>query len=330
MKKTTILFSMLMQALVLPNVGLAQKFNSYFLKFSGREVATKDSADVIRLIFEPDSGSNFYTVKEFYANYKRKLVGKTSTVGTGRLTLEGECTTYYPTGVKKEVASYDAGVISGDVADYYPNGQLYTVKRYEKKLPDLWLGPNTNFLVISCNDSTGKALVADSSGHYVAYSENFKRVFQQGDIKLGLREGQWTGTIGNENDESTFTETYKEGKFISGQSVDKTGQVYTYTEREIAPSFNGGMQAFYNILARNVRYPKEAKEKHIEGKVILSFVIEKDGSLTDFKMLRAPSPDLGEEALRAIKLSPKWIPGMQYGRPVRVQFTIPVNFTLGN
>lgn len=97
---------------------------------------------------------------------------------------------------------------------------------------------------------------------------------------------------------------------------------------EINPSFPGGEAAFGKFLQNHIRYPAIAKENNITGRVFIQFVVERDGSLTDMKILRDPGSGLGDEALRVLKSSPKWTAGIQNGKPVRVQFTVPVNFSL--
>ena len=103
-------------------------------------------------------------------------------------------------------------------------------------------------------------------------------------------------------------------------------EIYTVVENE--PEFPGGMEALYQYLSRNLRYPKEAKEKSISGKVYITFVIEKDGSISSPRILREIGGGCGAEALRVVKAMPLWKPGMHRGKPVRVQFNLPIIFTL--
>lgn len=107
-------------------------------------------------------------------------------------------------------------------------------------------------------------------------------------------------------------------------SVDKS-PIFTAVEME--PSFPGGIEMFYRFLQANIKYPAKAFEDKIQGKVFISFVVEKDGSLTDIKVLRGIGGGCDEEAVRVMKTSPKWRPGIQNGRPVRVQYTMPISFT---
>ena len=103
-------------------------------------------------------------------------------------------------------------------------------------------------------------------------------------------------------------------------------QIFTAVEQE--PSFAGGIDKFYKYLQNNIRYPAVAKENNVQGKVFVTFVVERDGSLTDIKVVRGIGSGCDEEAMRVLRNSPKWKAGIQNGRPVRVQYTMPISFTL--
>lgn len=110
------------------------------------------------------------------------------------------------------------------------------------------------------------------------------------------------------------------------QAIDTTKQIFTAVEME--PSFPGGVDRFYRYLQVNIRYPGNALKNRSQGKVFVSFVVEKNGSLTDVKVLRGVSPDIDAEAIRVVNNSPKWKAGIQNGRPVRVRYNIALNFKL--
>jgi protein TonB len=97
---------------------------------------------------------------------------------------------------------------------------------------------------------------------------------------------------------------------------------------ENLPEFPGGQDKFIAYLSKTIRYPAVDRENGTQGRVILTFVVERDGSLTDIKVSRSLSPGTDAEAVRALKSSPKWKPGIQNGRPVRVQYSVPVSFAL--
>ena len=98
---------------------------------------------------------------------------------------------------------------------------------------------------------------------------------------------------------------------------------------ENAPEFPGGSDSLYAYIARNIKYPEAAKKEKIEGRVFVTFVIEKDGQVSSAKILRDIGGGCGEEAIRVVKNMPKWKPGTQRGNPVRFQFNLPVSFLLG-
>lgn len=110
--------------------------------------------------------------------------------------------------------------------------------------------------------------------------------------------------------------------------ADSTAKEEVFMVAEQMPEFPGGMKEMLKFLQENVKYPENAMKNNVQGRVIVQFVIEKDGTPTEFKVLRSVDPDLDAEALRVMKAMPKWKPGMQKGQVVRVKFTVPVSFKL--
>jgi len=103
-------------------------------------------------------------------------------------------------------------------------------------------------------------------------------------------------------------------------------QIFMVVEQ--MPSYPGGQEAMYKYIAENIKYPEEARTKGIQGKVIMTFVVEKDGSVSDVKVIRGIGSGCDEEGVRVVKGMPKWTPGKQNGEFVRVQFNLPINFAL--
>ncbi len=104
--------------------------------------------------------------------------------------------------------------------------------------------------------------------------------------------------------------------------------VYDFVSIEKQPEFPGGIDKFYKYLSTSIRYPPMATENNVQGKVFLQFVVEKDGKLTDIEVQRGPGSGTNEEAVRVLKASPRWNPGIQNGKPVRVRYNIAVSFNL--
>lgn len=97
---------------------------------------------------------------------------------------------------------------------------------------------------------------------------------------------------------------------------------------EKMPKFPGGVKKLMNYLATHIKYPEEARTAKIQGRVFLSFIIEKDGSVSHVKVLRGIGHGCDKEAVNVVKNMPRWIPGEQRGQPVRVEFNLPVKFSL--
>jgi TonB family protein len=112
------------------------------------------------------------------------------------------------------------------------------------------------------------------------------------------------------------------------QDIKNTDQVFTVVEKQ--PVWSGGDEARIKFMMENLKYPESAKKKGIQGKVFVTFVIKSDGSVSDVKVLRGVGGGCDEEAVRVVKLMPKWIPGENQGKPVNVQYVLPIKFTLDN
>lgn len=126
----------------------------------------------------------------------------------------------------------------------------------------------------------------------------------------------------------TESDTMKDVKVVAPAPQAVTSDDQTFSVVEQMPEYPGGMRAGLEFMARNLRYPTKAREAGKQGRVIVQFVVRKDGSLSDFKVLRPVDPWLDAEAIRVISTMPKWKPGMQDRKPVSVKFTLPVTFML--
>lgn len=133
--------------------------------------------------------------------------------------------------------------------------------------------------------------------------------------------------IEDAEDQSENKEVQNASDFGDYEGED-TGETELFVVVEDMPQFPGGKVQQW--IAKNVKYPVLAMENGIQGKVYIQFVIEKDGSITDVKVLRGVDASLDKEAVRVVQSMPKWKPGKQRGKPVRVSYTLPINFQLSN
>lgn len=112
-------------------------------------------------------------------------------------------------------------------------------------------------------------------------------------------------------------------KTVVSQKNDKVFDVV-----EQMPEYPGGMQALFEFLKQNIKYPEDAQKQKVEGRVLAKFVVETDGSISNIEVVKHAFPSLDAEAERVIQSMPKWMPGKQKGQPVRVKFVLPVSFNL--
>ncbi|HJP62053.1 MAG TPA: energy transducer TonB [Mucilaginibacter sp.] len=125
------------------------------------------------------------------------------------------------------------------------------------------------------------------------------------------------------------TESVKPGKtYLKATGIEDIKSDPVFVTFENQPHFKGGMTEFYKFLANHLHYPDWMMRNNIQGKVLITMTVEKDGSLSDIKSVRDIGFGSAEEAIRVLKLSPKWVPGYQSGQPVRVRYTLPISFNL--
>lgn len=149
----------------------------------------------------------------------------------------------------------------------------------------------------------------------------------------------------NEDFKATFELTYKDKWYWVSETVvpledsdeekgDETdaevtnGEKEAFTFVEVMPEYPGGSENLYEFIKKNLIYPEAAKSAQIEGKVMVGFVVEKDGRLTNFRIVAGKDESCNEEAMRLCKMMGKWNPGTQGGKPVRVSMVVPISFRL--
>ncbi len=152
----------------------------------------------------------------------------------------------------------------------------------------------------------------------VFYSENFKN---------GVREGELKSYF--ENGATCRIEVYHKDSMVVGNCFTKAGEDTVFYPMEVMPEFKGGNKALMQFLSSNVRYPKKAANRGIQGKVQVHFIISPDGNVTDIQVFEKIDPFLDAEAIRVISLMDgKWNPGLQENKPVSVRYLLPINFLL--
>jgi TonB family protein len=301
---------------VFTNCLFAQKDTTiFYMTAAGRPVPVKGFGDMYIKIYPPEPGGNpKLFVVEGYSNDGRKLFQGYSLTAKLPLKLQGHYITYSTNGNKIAQRNYDDCEIMGEQILYYPNGKFYTKISKEIGMTD------TTVFYKECRDSTGNILAENGNGRWVEYNDDFSWAMDSGSILNGLKDGAWIFT--SEDGGYTDTTIYKDGKAINNAANKIWSSVQS------VPEFPGGLDAFNKFLSRNIKYPAYAKKNNIQGRVIITYVVERNGTLHDIKVTSGIGGGCDEEAVRVIKLSPPWKPGVQNGAPVRIRYSVPINFTL--
>ncbi|WP_269226184.1 energy transducer TonB [Flavobacterium eburneipallidum] len=167
-------------------------------------------------------------------------------------------------------------------------------------------------------NKNGEQKIVNGNGLFEDKDEN---EYLKGELKNGFKENLWEGSL--KNSQITYKETYKNGKLISGQSVDKNNISYNYTEIETKPEYKSGIMGFYKYVSKNYRLPN--MPKGTKGKVYVTFVVDKDGKIAEPKVLKDIGYGTGEEAIRILNNCDDWIPAQQRGQKVRCSYSLPIS-----
>ncbi len=302
------------------NTAKAQKQDTtvYFINSTGTLVSTADNADYFLMILPPDTSvdKNLFLVKEYYKNGKIRMVGNSKT-NSPDLKFQGAQISYYLNGHRMSVCTFEDGNPVGEVLAYYPSGKFHYSKSYVDGNPVLFN---------ECRDSLGLVLTEHGTGRWIEYDENLYWVSAVGDVRNGHQDGAWQGAL---NDSTIYRALYDKGKLIfSTPSRKYLTRQNSPREDDSIPKFPGGYQELYVFLGRNIRYPARARQNDTQGTVVLSFIVEKDGTLTNFNIEKRVGDGCDEEAMRVMKLSPRWQPGLKNGSPISTKYTIPVSFKM--
>lgn len=172
----------------------------------------------------------------------------------------------------------------------------------------------------------------EKNGFYWAKIGTYKSKFENGKLskEIEYKDGKYNGKLITywENGAKKRIDTFRDGEFVEGQCFDSIGQTIEHFPYDQMPQFPGGEKELFLYLAQNIRYPDLAQRSAIQGRVIAGFTVDTEGNLEDLKIAKSVDEDLDAEALRVIRHMPKWVPGLQDGKLVRVNYSLPVNFRL--
>lgn len=270
----------------------------------------KDDYKYYRIVKNYTIPSETYEIKNYYRS--GKLYGEGTTTDSLGFNITGKFITYHENGNKKSEGNYTNSNPTGPHKTWYENGKLQMDALYFEK--EKTVG---NLKINQFYDATGKQTVKDGNGTYEEESYGGK---SSGKIKKGLKEGEWKGN--NTISKATFIEIYKEGDLVSGESTDSDSQKYPYLEIFENPEPNKGMANFYKFVSTNFHIEDDITP--INDKIIVSFIVEKDGSVASIKILKGLGGQLDREAKRIIKKYNEWKPGKVRGMFARISLALPI------
>lgn len=238
---------------------------------------------------------------------------------------QGSFTEYYENGAVKEKGVYVDDKKAGNDSSWHVNGQLQKVLSYYTVDREYgW--KESKFLIVDYWDTFGNQLIKSGTGNCVCLLSEIKPLREEGKVVNGKRDQVWKAFSG---DTLKYEEHYKAGELVKGVSHLK-GQEYPYTAVEQMAEMPGGVEALMEFLRKNIKYPRDARRKGMEGKVFVRFIVGKDGQIIEPEVVRSVYPTLDEESLRVVRLLSRWTPGKLRGIPVKSQFVLPIFFKLNS
>lgn len=273
--------------------------------------ATEENYKYIRIVEKYFQDKKIYVFKDYYKSKTLKMVG-TST-DKDFLKREGQFVYYYENGKKKSAVSYVNSKKEGKEFNWYDTGFLKSEIEYFKDKKGEVLFKVNNYW-----NKQNEQKVISGNGDCKVEDENYE---SSGKIKNGFPDGIWKGN--NLKSKFSFTEKYENGELISGVSIDSLNVEHPYKVIREQPSYKNGTEGFYRYIAREMFIPIDVRNK-VFGKIYLSFVVDTEGNLINPKIIKGIGYGIDESAIKLIKESKKWNPGIERGIPTSVIYSLPI------
>jgi antitoxin component YwqK of YwqJK toxin-antitoxin module len=232
----------------------------------------KNDYKYIRVVENYKDQPNLFLFTEYYRS--KTVSMKAISTSKDKPKFEGPRIDYYENGNIKQESNYVDNKLSGKQIDWYENN----IKKSEKEI--VWNSKTKDYSakILQFWNKEGQQTVVDGNGQF---EDSDEKLHEKGELKNGLKQGIWDGK--NLKEKFSFTEIYNEGAFISGISTDENNTKYPYKEQMEKPTPAKGMSDFYSHIGRNYRAPEV---QGLKGKIYTTFVVDKDGSITNIRVLR--------------------------------------------
>ena len=256
------------------------------------ETDDETKAYYYRVVTKKEDG--LYDIQDIY--YKTNTIQMKGTCISyiGEVVLDGMITWYYENGVISKTANYRKGKLIGELKEYYENGSIRSFEIYT----------DDKHFICQHWDEKGNTYLTNGNGNYS------------------------TPKLFNKNEDLYFE--IKDSIVYNAYVVrlEKNDTLFLTVEKQA--EYKGGIDSFYKQIASKIRYPADARRNGVVGKVIVQFVIDKNGIITEPEVIKGIGFGCNEEALNAIKKCNAWIPATYKGKKVKSRMLIPINFSLAN
>lgn len=249
---------------------------------------------------------------EFYEYYNSgELYREGVSVGNSYISPEGEVKEYYKNGKLKRISNAKNSKNLGLITEWYENGKLKFEGEYI--MED---GLVSKLKIINFWDSINTQTVKNGFGNITILNDE---VEEKGMVKNYQKEGVWEGF--DKSLKLKFTESFIEGKLITGKSTDYEGIDYSYSVVSTAPTPKDGYNNFYSFVGNKIKLPN--MKNSISGRVILAFVVNKEGEIIDVEVLKSLQTEIDNATIEVLKQYGNWIPGSIRGKNVKVRYALP-------
>jgi antitoxin component YwqK of YwqJK toxin-antitoxin module len=289
----------------------AQELNRYYLN-NNIPTQSKDSATYQIKFKTTDNG--LVSFMRYCMDGQLKEKGTFQNMIT--LIKEGEITTFYSDGKKKDVSFYTDGLPNGIKTHYFPTGEI----NYKILVNSAGYGENhqkeESIMYLFCIDKNGKTTLEDGNGRFISYNDDLE-ISQEGNVKNTIADGTWKGF---DKGNLVFSESYQNGKLIKGESFAADGKVYNYQQRNKRPEPKGGISNFYSYIISSMQDLNLNNEK-----MMMKFVVDVNGNLKDIEVVNSSNRKINTLAVSTLKNAPKWNPALEQGKPVQVAYYMPIS-----
>ena len=298
--------------------------DSAYIDASGSTCA-KEDAVLFRVGFKDGEG---FILKDFSMSTNQlKMLYVSNSLNDKQ--KNGACTRYYENGEKESEGSYVDDKRDGKWMEWFENGQKQSEIIYKKGKIS---GSSVNWYENGQKKSEGNYVDSKQEGIHTEWYENGQKQ-NQGKYIDGKQDGIWILWDEDHKDSTVVTcfpdATYKNIHLSARETTVNRKYKKRYPIFHMA-QFKGGEKKMAKFISKNIIYPVAEKEAGLEGTCYATFVVEKDGKISDVRLLKGipKAPGYNAETLRVIKTMPQWEPGMMYGKSVRVQFNLPIKYSL--